>query len=433
MKVLFQTVGLGGKGSPVWSALKFTVDQVKPDLLVQICSKRTYDETVPLFNQLYKEVGSTTPKTNYHVLANEHDFEEIRTGLISKVRELEVRYPGLTIEGDYTSGTKVMSSAIMSSLLECNASYLHYAIGKHDDLTQTIVNEELLTFSSAEIFAERMLPEFGRLFDKHQFLSINDQIDSLLPSLDNSSLKSRLERVKIICKCCDSWNRFDWKTACTIFSQHVKGQLDAYKEDGWNVKRLNANYKHLQSCVGKKYGFHRCVDLLENARVRILLGFYDDALSRLYRLIELIAQVRMQHHRHAGDGNPTKNVPIAWFEKNVPKMYKELRPNSRYDKVSLGLDDAIAVLNELNDELGSIIEKDLWRCRGKGKKGKGELRNLLDNRNDSFLAHGDVPAKRDKAEELLKYAEKYLKTLDSFAEQQFAATKPAFPAHLGDK
>lgn len=117
-------------------------------------------------------------------------------------------------------------------------------------------------------------------------------------------------------------------------------------------------------------------DLLANAARRREEERHDDALGRLYRAIEAIAQYRLA----SVYGIHTDRVPTA----NVPEPLRSTlaarRPGSGHFK--LGLQDAYTLLNALGDELGAKFCSSPLGDR---------KRTPLSARNMSILAHGFTP------------------------------------------
>ena len=88
------------------------------------------------------------------------------------------------------------------------------------------------------------------------------------------------------------------------------------------------------------------VDLLNNASRRAEEGKYDDAVARLYRCIELIAQIKLKERF----GIDTSDVDL----KLIPEEVKDELERKRDEKgrIKIGLSDSYKLLSAFNDELG---------------------------------------------------------------------------------
>ena len=129
----------------------------------------------------------------------------------------------------------------------------------------------------------------------------------------------------------------------------------------------------------------RLADLANNAERRTREGKFDDAVGRLYRLTEMLAQyeLRMQHKMDTGD------VPLKRFSE-LPDLASKLEKRRANDgKIKVGLQDAYEMLAALGSELGRQFRE------------AGKLSKLLAARNQSILAHGHVPIERQQAIDML--------------------------------
>ena len=127
------------------------------------------------------------------------------------------------------------------------------------------------------------------------------------------------------------------------------------------------------------------VDMLEKARRRIAdQGRYDDGVARLYRCVEMWHQWRLQ-----GRGISTEKV-------NWEKVDKEAR--ERFLNA--------AGLSEPPEELGLHHARLLDRIlSGEVVEDEAVLRDLLQKRNRSILAHGLEPIGREPALRFLEYVD----------------------------
>jgi CRISPR-associated protein (TIGR02710 family) len=114
-------------------------------------------------------------------------------------------------------------------------------------------------------------------------------------------------------------------------------------------------------------------DLLANARRRKTEGRMDDAVARLYRAIEALAQVRLADRYQIGN---TKQVPIE----RVPEPLRgQWAARAEQGMVFLGLQDAYALLESMRDDLGATFRQLQLH---------DPQRSPLTARNQSILAHG---------------------------------------------
>jgi hypothetical protein len=126
--------------------------------------------------------------------------------------------------------------------------------------------------------------------------------------------------------------------------------------------------------------------MLENARRRIVdQGRYDDGVARLYRCVEMWHQWRLQEQHSISTGSPDWSK----VDGKAQKQFLEA-----------------ADLEELPGLLGLQHARILDRVLSGGVEEDDEvLRNLLQQRNHSILAHGLEPIDAKAAGRFLEYVD----------------------------
>ena len=123
------------------------------------------------------------------------------------------------------------------------------------------------------------------------------------------------------------------------------------------------------------HGYEIVQDLVLNAERRAAQQRYDDAVSRIYRALELLAQIRLQRAYKI----KTSEAAIADMPEAFRKLYKNPNPDS--ERVSLGLVLSYELLSACPEEpLGQLYWQDDKKIQG-----------ILKVRNNSILAHGFTP------------------------------------------
>lgn len=142
-KILLQTVGTGrdpnpnpapkppkpDPGNPVWEALAFTVQEIKPDRLIQLCSEKTARETIPKF---LAEVGTLTTERHEITSPDPDDVEKLAFQYGEELDRLRREFPEAEFYADYTSGTKPMSAALLAAAISRGIPQVCYATGIRD-------------------------------------------------------------------------------------------------------------------------------------------------------------------------------------------------------------------------------------------------------------------------------------------------------------
>jgi CRISPR-associated protein (TIGR02710 family) len=200
----------------------------------------------------------------------------------------------------------------------------------------------------------------------------------------------KLERYKQLVNGYSTWDKFDHRKALEI--------LRTFDNSLINIDR---NRKFLLEMERKEWGYDLMIpDLLNNAKRRMDEGKYDDAVARLYRTTELIAQHRLDENYgiKSSDVDLWKLQTFPQLEEKTVEKYEKMRDKD--GKIKLSLSKDYELLNDLNDGMGKKFFDDQ------------ELKNLRSKRNFSILAHGLEPVKKEDAEKMFQKVKKeYAKTV----------------------
>lgn len=149
---------------------------------------------------------------------------------------------------------------------------------------------------------------------------------------------------------------------------------------------IRANLAFLGNAQGNKPSIEKVVDMVENARRRILdQRRYDDGTARLYRAVEMWHQWRlMKRHSISTKGVRWQEIP----EDSRTKFLKASR------------------LTNLPEDLDLTRARTLDRVlRGDTAEEDNVFRDLLQQRNNSILAHGLKPVGESPARRFLEYVD----------------------------
>lgn len=419
-KILFQTVGTGGENYPVWEALALCVKEYKPDLLVQWCSELTEKQTIPKFMEMFPQ--GLRCKLRIEICEDADDLEELMLQYARQIDEAREQYPESQLAVDYTSGTKAMSAAAVAAAIARQVPTLFYGVGDRDDTGRASRTERHINTPTDQLIAGPLLDELGKLFNLGQFPAVKEQSKFLFDNLmqvENADpqLKARAKTLHFLSDVYNDWDRFRWGKAFATIRDR-SNELDQMLESvQWDTQLITSQYVHLKKCKQNNFKSpHRIADLLANIQRRIDTGFFDDAVSRLYRAVEYIVQTRIAILlKREKEDNPTNSIPRKTLKQYAPETTAGLREKPhKPGKINLGMRDAVSVLNEANDAIGVKLAFQMGNS--------GRLKDLLDRRNTSWLAHGSVPVEKKDAEELqeivLGISHQHAKVLDFDLVQQ---------------
>jgi len=375
--ILFLTVG--GSHQPILRSL----EQRKPDRTVFVCSGRdpatgakgSREQIEGNGSVIGSERGKAPDLPNiptqaglvedaYEVLEVRADnLDDIYAKVAARVAELRAANPGAAFSADYTGGTKSMSAGLVAAALDAGVALLA-VIGARDNLERVVDGTEDTTGMSVErIRFERDLAPAKATWDRYAY----DEAEKLvgaIPSPNDETLRVRRHLGRDLSRALAAWDRFDHAGALRV--------LKIYRQR--IGKRFGLHLKALESIGGKDENKSEALkinDLWLNAQRRAAQGRYDDAVARLYRMLEWTAQWQLRLHC----GVETSNIPAEKVPEGI-----ELQPN-REGKLQAGLFQAWRMIGLLPGNVAA----------GFAREQANAMLDHLQRRNGSILAHGFTP------------------------------------------
>lgn len=178
-----------------------------------------------------------------------------------------------------------------------------------------------------------------------------------------------------------AWDRFDYAQALQLARQD-RELRSAHARTLAILQKAVSLMEEGADWPGRGFsGLELVIDLQQNAERCAARARYDDAVCRLYRATELLAQIRLLScygiRTHNVDPSH-KAIPEAarrWLE-----GLRTSREDGKAGTAQIGLVAAYQLLGEMEDPLGVYYAE-----------GKTWLLNALSKRNSSLFAHGLAP------------------------------------------
>lgn len=387
-------VSVGGSPEPIIRLL----NSYKPRYVAFFCSKESAQKLYDIIKAL-----EYSPQ-NYEKIETENaeDILKCYEVLQDEIPKILEKY-SLTKDDilvDYTGGTKTMSAALVLASINISSEF-SYVGGKERNK-----NGLGVVISGAEELIRKYNPYEFYLIDQTRRIELAfntckfTQVISIIKEIEDRILEIRedlLEFYSIIEKLSYGymfWDNFDHKKAEDEIGKgysklriFVSGS-GKYKEFAKCVEN-NLNFLKTLNAEKKEKGISDLViaDLIANAKRRAEFeGRLDDAVARLYRALEKIAQNELKKELGADNSKvDLEKIPDKLRDEFKRKYYDE-----RTKKCKLPLSPSYELLYHLNNEKGI-----------KFKECKENLEILLDKRNNSILAHGDTPITEQVYKELL--------------------------------
>ncbi|SEH05263.1 TIGR02710 family CRISPR-associated CARF protein [Candidatus Venteria ishoeyi] len=393
-KILFITVG--GSPKPIITAIQ----TLQAQRVIFICStgsrgsiSQVSGEGKPCEVRQGRQIIEKLPNLPTHLalgaafnpdedivgLDNPDEPAECYKIISEKIAALDVEPRDIAV--DYTGGTKSMSLALAMAALDQGIE-LYVTTADRRNLLAVERNEMTTPVFTASIsimrVIEQFIPDYLAQYNYQAAMSHINEVMHSTPLLPEH--KRQLRRLYDFCCLFDVWDRFDHAGAYELTQDFMK--LAAFRETyGMALRRIIASRREIDPdfalpATGKAaHGYEIVEDLLLNAARRAAQNRFDDAVGRLYRALELTAQIHLlsAHHIHTG-AVPVDCLPPDWHHQTDAATVK------------LGLLDSYRLLQEAfpDDSVSQVFAKT-------GKK----LQNCLGIRNRSLFAHGFQPVSED--------------------------------------
>lgn len=382
--MIILVVSVGGSLQPIVTSIA----QSKPDRVYFLCSRGSSGSVEEICTKAKAE--NITRKVD--IIDDIDDLNKCYADSLALLQHLRDEFPEAKIIADYTGGTKSMSAGLAAAALDIENVTLGLVSGARFNLTQVAdATQSLRTSQATRIRLERRLPLISKCFANFDYPAAMSWLEEALTLPDISSEKiAMLQSWLALARALDSWDKFDhasaWKILCNYRAGYT-GLVMFLEAVIWSRKKLDTSL-HVEelpelSDSPKGHGYESVEDLYLNAQRRASQGRFDDAVARLYRTLELLAQTRLK----LAYGIDTGDIVLAKLPPEMRKEYEKLAEGAGRIRLSLTKAfDLLAKWAEFHDEpLGSLYREQY----------REKLRNFLGIRNKSLMAHGFTPIRAD--------------------------------------
>ncbi|WP_405265403.1 TIGR02710 family CRISPR-associated CARF protein [Methanobrevibacter sp.] len=375
--ILFMTVGTGtnlnsNEESSETHAQKlyYTIDKIRPNHVVFFASDKS-KETIKYIEKLFE-------KDNDEFIENE-DYQIVTINAIddlnkcfevyeSKIWEFDFKNDNdYDIIMDYTSGTKTMSAAMAN----CGMFYSKDLISVGGDRSTGEVSRgtEIIHYQNIyKIYDKFALMRTRYNFNANRFRACIDILNYII------DLNIHKDSLLNLCKSYYAWDNMDFEEAYDNLRKVDVNQMEftEIKNDiKFNLKALgnimNSKSVNLKNC-------YILASIINNSIRRSEEFKYDDAIARLYRSFELIAQIELTKYNLK-----SSDIDVSILKQNnvSDEFINDLEKTREDGKIRIGLEKDFLLLNELGNDLGKYYIEN-----------NSKIKNLTQKRNKSILAHG---------------------------------------------
>lgn len=379
--------------------LEQCISRLRPRRAVFVCSQGT----LPLVDQILSRARVTSFDATRDVLvlsqagagtdsaAGEIDqlhavYERCRD-LLHRLRQQE---PGARIWVDYTGGTKTMATGLGLAAIDDGGVDFSLMTGDRSKPGASMIsgNSRPVQVNTGAIHFRRLISDgLEPLLQRFDYAAAQASVSVVLRMPQDAASSSQLRRLEDQLLALDAWDRWDLDRAKSLLGDRAS-EVDTNDRFLAPIKRVahscnllvqGAQLENARKAIKHGnffHGFEAVEDLLLNAARRASQERYDDAVGRLYRSMELTAQLLLLLDH---SGIRTANVELELLPEPLRTLYEEKR-DIRKGRIQLALVASFDLLADLGNPLGMA-----WRNR------RSAFLDALEARNHSLLAHGFLP------------------------------------------
>ena len=344
----------------------------KPGSITQVtgegkCIKAAPGDEKPTLPNIPTQSGLGKSQFTYSLIPAD-DLDSAWSEIYTTIDRIKEQHPGVPLIADYTGGTKTMSAALVYAALERDDVHLHLVTGARSDLSRVAAGTEQGMMASVDrMRLHRAMKPHLNAWSRFAYREAAEGLANIPPIQVNAAGKTQLSRARNLSQAFALWDAFDHKGALKL-AEHYKSQLARCypgvipalclltKEDAKSKPML-------------------LFDLWRNAQRRAVQRRYDDAVARVYRLLEWTAQWQLRCRL---------DVDTADFPRE--RLPSDMAIHTGQDgKCRLGLWSAWQVIKADADMAGAAQQFIQTQ--------EDKLKDLLNIRNSSILAHGFQPVR----------------------------------------
>lgn len=280
---------------------------------------------------------------------------------------------------DYTGGTKNMSVALSLSAITHGFSFSYVGgTERTKDGVGIVVDGKEKVCKSVNPWDFLAIDERRKisfLFNTNQFKAAKELADEVLRR--STKYKTVFKKLGFLIDGYYSWDLFRHGDAKGKFERaRIEDLLEVDDESIKSFVKATLQLKPFYESLAqmqKQPDRLFILDIFSNAERRFYEGKTDDAIVRLYRVAEMLAQERLLN-RHGID---TSNVSEGKIPQPVRNEFISKYKDKKDGKIKIAQNAAFELLEALEDDLGKEFNKRL-----------PQFRQIQSQRNNSYLVHG---------------------------------------------
>jgi len=296
------------------------------------------------------------------------------------------------IRGDYTGGTKSMSAALAMACVQLGID-VGVVSGPRTNLEKIDQSETTRLMEIGPLQAiYRLQAQLRQVLGLHSYGEATHLMRRFLQVHgDNISANAatQAKELRTVVQVLDTWDRFQWNQALQQAKKTCLQEQCPKLMEWWQrvVKASDCLDGQQPDQDDGITGYELVQDLILSAERKAATGSYDDAVARLYRSLELLAEtyIHLELKLRRTNKRDSRGFMIYRSQDDAPVSGPRDRGVLNLYLWLSGYEKALRRL----DGLGSIFDED-----------RTQFDSLLSARNKSLLAHGLNPLSEDRWREL---------------------------------
>ena len=411
------TVGVGTKEKKEKSmesqahGIAFAIKETTPDKIIFLVTKES-TETLDYVEKYLEDDKENKLRFIRSEKIELTTFSNINT-LVKEISDIFEKIKHHKIVVIPTFGTKAMSIGLSIAGVLYNAEIYSIEGDRGEDNLVIPGTERLEQQNLWWIKNVFLLEKAKASFNAGRFGLAMEYLNQITKTKEFKEIVSNMET---IIQSYEEWDRFNHKKAYEKMRELPKDKIELY--------RLNKNFKFLETLYSlsrkveniedesqiretkSKIFIHLIFDLYSNAIRRFKEGKYDDCMARFYRIIEFIGQYILwrDYNIVVSEAFGELSEVSIWYDLKIKSNIEDKISFEEFEKkyfneegkLKIGLNQCYSLL----EDLGVKIIDD-----------ENQFKKILYQRNNSILAHGSQPIKKESCEEAKEFVENLLKFL----------------------
>jgi tetratricopeptide (TPR) repeat protein len=370
-KIYVCTIGTGtaGKHSNLASGISSSIKSRKPD--ISILASSFSEDSAAMAELVKSELDGFGIKSEAHkIFSNHDDLNQCRKEARALIKECGARFSGHEIVVNPTSGTKQMTTAAVLAAIDEKIKNIEYISDERCDGVVKTGTEKIFAISCMTIYAKINFDNAALLMKSGAYAGAETV---LKPYSDIYPINFSLA------KALGFWNRFGYEKALNEASG--KG-----KEIFSDIRKILDILKN-----SKKVSIERAADMMNFSRRSLDRGNIEEALACLYRVIELLAKLKLSELGI----NEKSSLEDITEQFDIPREMQDVlsRQIKKNNALFLGMAQAFEILESHHENIFTLLN-NVFKDR--------EIWDIVQMRQKTRYGHGNKFIPADKVEKLYK-------------------------------